>query len=173
MNGIGVGNRALFRRLELAFLNAERAIESLRTHYDLYPAEYSVVVENVVWDDGLVGEVEWYIFTARAREAEVGAQVVLGEDGESVGTSILFDQDEAAYDGADELEFESDSPKSDWETTSSSASGDSSLGLIAPMEPPQVHLTRKNGEPFGEARWSFAGKFNEHVVRRLASCKLF
>lgn len=88
MNSIGVGNRALLIRLELAFLNTERAIESLQTHYNMYPAEDSVVLENVVWDDGQMGEVEWYIFTAR--EAEVGAQV-LGDDVKSVGTSILFD----------------------------------------------------------------------------------
>lgn len=166
INSIGVETRALLRRLELAFLNAERAIESLQTHYKMYPAEDSVVVENVIWDDGQMGEVELYSFTAR--EAEVGAQVP-GDDVKSVGTSVLFDQDEA-YEAVDELEFETDSPKSDRETTSSSEA--SSSRLVAPMEPPQVHLTRKNGEPFGEARWSFAGKFNDHVVRRLASCKL-
>lgn len=134
-----------------------------------------------MWDDGEMGQMEWYVFTAQEAEvegdvdAEVEVEVVEGDDdAKSIGTSILFDLERG--DGHDvanklELEFEADDSHSenDWETISSS--GESTHRLLTPSTPPQVHLTRKNGEDFGDLRWSFAGKFNDHVVRRLASCK--
>lgn len=129
------------------------------------------MVENVMWDDGEMGEVEWYGFTARETGGEGDVEVEVGdgdEDARSIGTRILFDQEET-HDAANELEFEADVDDNDWETISSS--GQSTLRLLAPSTPPQVYLTRKNGEDFGDPRWSFAGKFNDHVVRRLASCK--
>jgi hypothetical protein len=129
------------------------------------PAQRDVVVENVMWDDGKMGEMEWIVFTGH----EDGAVEVVEEDAKSVGTSILFDHGEV-QDATNELEFETDDAEDEWETMSSS--GESTHLLVAPSTPPQVFLTRKNGEEFGNPRWSFAGKFNDHVVRRLASRKL-
>jgi hypothetical protein len=129
------------------------------------PAQRDVVVENVMWDDGKMGEMEWIVFTGH----EDGAVEVVEEDAKSVGTSILFDHGEV-HDATNELEFETEDAKDEWETMSSS--GESTHLLVAPSTPPQVFLTRKNGEEFGNPRWSFAGKFNDHVVRRLASRKL-
>jgi hypothetical protein len=129
------------------------------------PAQRDVVVENVMWDDGKMGEMEWIVFTGH----KDGAVEVVEEDAKSVGTSILFDHGEV-QDATNELEFETDDAEDEWETMSSS--GESTHLLVAPSTPPQVFLTRKNGEEFGNPRWSFAGKFNDHVVRRLASRKL-
>jgi hypothetical protein len=129
------------------------------------PAQRDVVVENVMWDDGKMGEMEWLVFTAHEDVAEVD---VVEEDAKSIGTSILFDHGEV-NDATNELEFETDEVEDEWETMSSS--GELTPLLLAPSTPPQVFLTRKNGEEFGDPRWSFAGKFNDHVLRRLASCK--
>jgi hypothetical protein len=156
----------LLRHLELTFLNTERAIEHLDINYRIRPAKDDVVVENVMWDDGKMGEIEWIVFTAQEDGAEVD---VVEEDTKSIGTSILFDHEEVS-DATDELEFETDNGEDERETMSSS--GESTHMLLAPSTPPQVFLTRKNGEDFGDPRWSFAGKFNDHVLRRLASCKL-
>jgi hypothetical protein len=136
------------------------------------PAKKNVVVENVMWDDGKMGEMAWHVFTAH--EAEAGTEVEVIEDdaqsiGTSIGTSILFDHEEV-HDLTNELEFETDDAEGEWETMSSS--DESTHLLLALTTPPKVFLTRKNGEEFGNPRWSFAGKFNDHVLRRLASCKL-
>lgn len=122
------------------------------------------MVENVVWDDGEMGEVEWNVFTAQKPVAEVE---VIESDAETVGTSILFEQGRRDTVGELELEFEQDDSEEAWETTL--GTGGSSEQLIPPTPPPQVRLTRKNGEDFGDPRWSFAPKFNEHILRRLAS----
>lgn len=166
LNSIGLENRCLLNHLELAFLNTERAIESLDIHYRIRPASKEVVVENVVWDDGEMGEVEWNVFTARKAVREVG---IIEEEGELVGTTILFEQ--GKRETIRELEFEQEESCEDMcETTS--GSGDSSEQLSLPTPPPQVRLTRKNGEDIGDPRWSFAPKFNEHVLSRLDSRKL-
>lgn len=165
LNSIGIDNRCLLNHLELAFLNTERAVESLDIHYRIRPASKHVVVENVVWDDGEMGEVEWNVFTAQKAVAEVE---IIEEDAETVGTSILFEQERD--DTVRELEFEQDDSEEAWETTL--VTGGSLEQLIPPTPPPQVRLTRKNGEDFGDPRWSFAPKFNEHILRRLASCTL-
>ena len=167
LNGIGPDNRSLLRHLELTFLNTERAISSLDIHYQMRPAEQSVVVENVMWDDGQLGEMEWHVFTGL--DTETGSRVI-EEDSQSIGTSLLFETDNV-HDGTKELDLDAGDSEDDWGTTS--ASGESSRRLLASTTPPQVQLTRKNGEAFGNPRWSFAGKFNDHLLRRLASLKLF
>lgn len=174
LNSIGPDNRTLLRHLELTFLNTERAIESLDVHYRMRPAKQNIFVENVMWDDGQMGEMEWHVFTAQEEDNDAEAEEVIDEeDAKSIKTSVLFDAEET-HDATNELEFEKDDrgeddSGDDWETICSSA--ESTHILLAPSTPPQVHLTRKNGEAFGDPRWSFAGKFNDHVVRRLASCK--
>jgi hypothetical protein len=130
------------------------------------PAEESVVVENVMWDDGQMGEMEWHVFTALNTET---ASRVIDEDAKSIETSLLFELGEVNYD-AKELDPDEGDSEEGWETMRTS--GESSRRLLAPTTPPQVQLTRKNGEAFGNPRWSFAGKFNDHLSRRLASCKL-
>jgi hypothetical protein len=129
------------------------------------PAKKNVVVENAMWDDGRMGEIEWHVFIAHESGAEAE------EDAKSIGTSILFDHEDMhdAHDVTNELEFETDDAEDEWETMSSSC--ESTRMLLAPTMPPQVFLTRKNGEEFGDPRWSFAGKFNDHVLRKLASCR--
>jgi len=165
LNSIGPDNRSLLRHLELTFLNTERAITSLDVHYQMQPAKESVVVENVMWDDGQSGEMEWHVSTAL--ESGIASKAI-EEDAQSIGTSILFDLC-GARDDTNELEFDAADCEDDWETMKTS--GEPSRRLLAPTTPPQVHLTRKNGEAFGNPRWSFAAKFNDHVVQRLASCK--
>ncbi|KAM0723016.1 hypothetical protein Q7P37_001214 [Cladosporium fusiforme] len=168
---IGEENRSLLRHLELAFLNAERAIESLPARFGMHATRDGVFVEEVAWDDGELGEVQWCIFTAL--EAGPESQDGDGEEDDdharSVGTSILSPDSDT-----NELSFEADGNRTEsshdtWETESSNASSSSAHAMLLPETPPQVHLTRKNGEDFGEPRWSFAGKFNDHVARRLAS----
>jgi hypothetical protein len=166
LNSIGAENRSLLRHLELTFLNTERAISSLDVHYQMRPAKESVVVENVMWDDGQMGEMEWHVFTALNT---VTASRVTDEDAKSIETSLLFEIGEVNYD-ANLLGLDAGASEDDWETTRTS--GESSRRLLAPTTPPQVQLMRKNGEAFGNPRWSFAGKFNDHLSRRLASCKL-
>lgn len=119
-----------------------------------------------MWDDGLMGEMEWHVFTALDTES---ASRVVDEDAKSIGTSLLFELSEGNYD-TKELETDAGDTEDGWETTGTS--GESSRRPLAPMTPPQLQLTRKNGEAFGNPRWSFAGKFNDHLSRRLASRKL-
>jgi hypothetical protein len=152
--------------LEFNFLNAERAILSLDVNYQMRPAKESVVVENVLWDDGQLGETKWHVFTGL--DTNTSSRVV-DEDAKSIESSLLFELGEVNYD-AKELKLDTGDSEEDWETTRTS--GESSRRLLAPTTPPQVQLTRKNGEAFGNPRWSFAGKFNAHLSRRLASCKL-
>lgn len=167
LNSIGADNRSLLRHLELTFLNTERAISSLEVHYQMRPAEQSGMVENVMWDNGQLGEMEWHVFTGL--ETETGSRVI-EEDAQLIGTSLLFETDNE-QDDTKGLDIDTDNLEDEWETTSTS--GESSGRLLAPTEPPQVQLTRKNGEAFGNPRWSFAGKFNDHLLRRLASRKLY
>ena len=157
----------MLRHLELTFLNTERAISSLDVHYQMRPAKDSVVVENVMWDDGQMGEMEWHVFTGS--DTETGPRVV-EEDALSIGTSLLFDIDD---DHADAVKLECNAADSEdgWETMRTS--GESSRELLASTVPPQVQLTHKNGEAFGNPRWSFAGRFNDHLLRKLASRKLY
>lgn len=129
------------------------------------PAKDSVVVENVMWDDGQMGEMEWHVFTGLDTET---ASRVVEEDALSVGTSLLFNIDDEHTDAV-ELECNAADSEDGWETMSTS--GESSRKLFSSTTPPQVQLTRKNGEAFGNPRWSFAGKFNDHLLRRLASRK--
>lgn len=166
LNSIGAENRSLLRHLELTFLNTERAISSLDVHYQMRPADKSIVVENVMWDDGQMGEMEWHVFTGL--HAETGSRVI-EEDAQSTEASLLFETDNV-HDGTKELDLDEDNLEDECDTTRTS--GESSRRLLASTEPPQVQLTRKNGEPFGKPRWSFAGKFNDHLLRRLASRKL-
>jgi len=119
----------------------------------------------VMWDDGQMGEMEWHVFTGL--NAENSSRVV-EEDTLSVGTSHLFDIDDEHADAV-ELDCNAGDSEDEWETTE--ASSNSSCRLLASTTPPQVQLTRKNGEAFGNPRWSFAGKFNDHLLRRLASRK--
>ncbi|GAB7325358.1 hypothetical protein MBLNU13_g09399t1 [Cladosporium sp. NU13] len=163
LNSIGAENRSLLRHLELTFLHTERVISSLDVHYQMLPAEQSVVVENVMWDDGQLGGMEWHVFTALDTESE---SRVIEEDAQSIGTLLLFETDNL-HDGTKELGPDTDKSEDDWETTRTS--GESSGRLLAPTGPPQVQLTRKNGEAFSNPRWSFAGKFNDHLLRRLTS----
>ena len=102
-----------------------------------------------------------------AIETETASRIVEDEV-QSICSSLLFEHSNVR-DGKDELEFDAHDSEGDWETMRSS--GESSRRLLAPTTPPQVHLTRRNGEEFGDPRWSFAGKFNDHLLRRLASCK--
>lgn len=160
-------------------MNAERAIECLPTQFGLRVR--GKVKEEVVWDDGEKGEVEWCVFTA----LESGPEEPVGpheegeeaddddEDGVSttttISTSILFPPSSPS-----DLAFEPTSTSSPTSVStnpspSRSASTRSSELKPLPSKPPQVHLKRKNGEDFGEPRWSFAGKFNEHLARRLAA----
>jgi hypothetical protein len=134
-------------------------------HYQIRPAEDSIVVENVMWDDGQLGEMEWHVFTAQETET---ASLIFDEDAQSIDSSLSFEHS-VIRDRPKELEFDADESEGDWETMRTS--DESSRGLLAPTTPPQVHLTRKNGEAFGDPRWSFAGKFNDHFLQRLASCK--
>jgi hypothetical protein len=121
------------------------------------PAEQSVVLENVMWDDGQLSEMEWHVFTGL--DTESGSRVV-EEDVQSIWMSLLFETDNV-HDDINEAEHDVKESQDDWE--SSRTSDDSSHR--------QVQLTRKNGEAFGNPRWSFAGKFNDHLLRRLASRK--
>lgn len=123
------------------------------------------MVENVMWDDGQLGEMEWHVFTGSDTESQ---SIVIEEDAQSISTSLLFETDNV-HDDINEAEHDANESQDDWET--SRTSDDSSHRLLAPTEPPQVQLTRKNGEAFGDPRWSFAGKFNDHLLRRLASRK--
>lgn len=118
-----------------------------------------------MWDDGQMGEMEWHVFTALDTET---APRVIDEDAKSIGTCLLFELGEENYD-AKELDLDTGDSGDDWETMKTS--GESSRRLLAPATPPQLQLTRRNGEAFGNPRWSFAGKFNDHLSRRLASCK--
>ena len=129
------------------------------------PARDSVVVENVKWDDGQMGEMEWHVFTGLGSETALRA---IEEDAESIGTSVLFEIGDVC-DDISELELDANDSEGDWETMETS--DDSSRRLLTSATPPQVQLTRKNGEAFGNPRWSFAGKFNDHLLRRLASRK--
>ena len=90
LNSMGADNRSLLRHLEFTFLNTERAISSLEVHYQMRPAEQSVMVENVMWDDGQLGEMEWHAFTGL--ETETGSRVI-EEDAQLIGTSLLFETD--------------------------------------------------------------------------------
>lgn len=119
-----------------------------------------------MWDDGQMGEMEWHVFTGL--NTETAARIV-EDDAKSIETSLLFELGEVNYD-AKELDIDEGDSEDGWETMRTS--GESSRRLLAPMTPPQVQLTRKNGEAFGNPRWSFAGKFNDHLSRRLASCEL-
>jgi hypothetical protein len=105
------------------------------------------------------------VFTAQETKT---APRIIEEDAESIGTSLLFKHG-IVRDRTNELEFDADDFEGDRETMTTSA--ESSRRLLVPTTPPQVHLTRKNGEAFSDPRWSFAGKFNDHLLRRLASCK--
>lgn len=118
-----------------------------------------------MWDDGQMGEMEWHVFTGLDTET---ASRVVEEDALSVGTSLLFNIDDEHTDAV-ELECNAADSEDGWETMSTS--GESSRKLFSSTTPPQVQLTRKNGEAFGNPRWSFAGKFNDHLLRRLASRK--
>lgn len=117
-----------------------------------------------MWDDGRMGEMEWHVFTAHETEIRV-----MEEDAESIGTSILFDHRDVHELDFGPDDFGPDDSEADWETMRTSH--ESTRRLLAPTTPPRVHLTRKNGEEFGDPRWSFAGKFNDHLLRRLASCE--
>lgn len=116
-----------------------------------------------MWDNGQMGEMEWHVFTGLDTETASG---VIEEDDESIGTSVLFEIVDVC-DDTSELELNVDDSEGDWETTGTS--DESSRRLLTSTTPPQVQLTRKNGEAFGNPRWSFAGKFNNHLLRRLAS----
>jgi hypothetical protein len=117
-----------------------------------------------MWDDGQLGEMEWHVFTGL--DTESGSRVV-EEDAQSIGMSLLFETDNV-HDDTNEAEHDANEFQDDWETSRTS---DDSSHRLAPTEPPQVQLTRKDGEAFGNPRWSFAGKFNDHLLRRLASRK--
>ena len=112
LNSIGAENRSLLRHLELTFLNTERAISSLDVHYQMRPAKESVVVENVMWDDGQMGEMEWHVFTALNT---VTASRVTDEDAKSIETSLLFELGEVNYD-ANLLGLDAGASEDDWET---------------------------------------------------------
>jgi hypothetical protein len=129
------------------------------------PAKEGVVVENVMWDDGQLGEKEWHVFTGLNAET---ASRAIEEDAQSIGTSVLFEIGDVC-DDTSELELDANDSEGDWETMGTS--DESSRRLLTSTTPPQVQLTRKNGEAFGNPRWSFAGKFNDHLLRRLASRK--
>ena len=118
-----------------------------------------------MWDDGQLGEMEWHVFTGLGTET---ASTAIEEDAESVGTSVLFEIGDVC-DDISELELDADDSEGDLETMETS--DESSRKLLTSTTPPQVQLTRKNGEAFGNPRWSFAGKFNDHLLRRLASRK--
>ena len=110
---------------------------------------------------------EWHVFTGL--DTESGSRAI-EEDVHSIGTSVLFATDNVR-DGINELDLYAENLEDEWETTRTS--GESSRRLLAPTEPPQVQLTRKNGEAFGNPRWSFAGKFDDHLMRRLASREFY
>jgi hypothetical protein len=135
-------------------------------HYQMRPAKESVVVENVIWDDGQMGEMEWHVFTGLDTET---APRAIEDDAESIGTSVLFEIGDVC-DDISELELDANDSEGDWETMGTT-SDESSRRLLTSTTPPQVQLTRKNGEAFGNPRWSFAGKFNDYLLRRLASRK--
>jgi hypothetical protein len=66
------------------------------------PAKEGVVVENVMWDDGQLGEMEWHVFTGLNANT---APRAIDDDAESIGTSVLFEIGDVR-DDVSELELD-------------------------------------------------------------------
>lgn len=181
LDAIGAESHRMLRYLELAPLNADAAIQALLVRYRMRKADRPVVTEKIEFDDGLLGEVQWFVFTAEPagaawKASDLAAARITEHEatGREEGTITIAV-------GADSGRVEQHNAKSCASTPGSEDSGSwlssdgtsitSSLRTVVGTTPPQLELRRPNGDEWGDPRWSFAGKFEDHLVKRLASRK--
>ena len=163
LKAIGYDNYKELHHLELPTLSLDRAVETFKREYGLRPTKDAVVVEAIEWDDGLMGEVEWLVFSfempAKAgNEPMIFDSVRISSVAESVSASELS---QSTDDSGAFVTTADSTPLSDSSTES--------VSIAISSTPPKLELRRPNGEEWGEARWSSAPKLEAHVVNRLAS----
>lgn len=185
LDAIGHGNRQMLQHVELAPLNADTAIKTLAVHYRLHRCDHPVIVEDVDFDDGHSAEVQWFVFTAEGCKAipsrpasvhtantsilDVSEQDAKRKEGTIKvpdGNSLSSSDDK---DDLSELTVMIENEGSSIQDSLLDTSSPTSFTTVVEPRPPQLDLRRPNGDEWGDPRWSFAGKFNDHLVKRLAS----
>lgn len=147
LDAIGQDNRRMLQHVELAPVNADAAIKALAVHYRLAASVYSANTSTLD-------------LTAEKAASEEGTTKTNdssrpSDKHESSDLTVLHESEEASIN----------------DSLLDSACSTSSITTVVEPKPPQLDLRRPNGDEWGDPRWSFAGKFDDHLVKRLASCK--